>query len=850
MNFDRIFLYINPDQDELYKDFRQMAVYDEHQLRSESQVTMSIWPFINYSDISKLFKAIAIADKQKCIYLLKNKCNGDEIKKEFDAFIDLKVVNTSKDSFQSADYSFTDDKNINDWLDAVYLPSITKWQYYPATKSFFVYLKTGDTDKNWALFKKFRNVVSSDYGTVFSANSVECVKTAIYDICESNVNFIYNSAIVDLVIRDECKFFYWYTGSGNECINYFSAKSIEETKFWFTKSSYNIIIGNSSGIETETLNDIYIIARGIMKLSKMDADTLMITIQNSKEAIFKCSFTSMTVNIILYPSIKYFKTYFGDIVCSGLNRCLKFYFCGHGTFNGEICFSDGDLSGTQFKQFISELILSHQPDIQLILNCCYAFKFCGQIDSNMTKVQLATPMGIDYDENLDNEKDIEQDRALLLGMIATLGDRSFHQLIIGNTVCHITPLSFGLLKATGLLLEMASNSKSKFNIIPNCSNSELICNSDVLKNTRAKIQKLSAKSFLNSMKKPLGYTSSVTSPKLSNSSIFIKVFQAKNGDSAAINFFGKLILIDGGLSVDYVPCFLEFSKNYEVEYAILTHGDQDHISGFKNHAKARYFALNTAKQNKNSTSFIPYKVNNWLFSTSINYYRYFKDVAELSMIIKGTNALAIRNFKHHKSNIISPIFKKKRRCFNIDKNEHTLRIHCISPKPEDHKSVQTQVEQYRRLSQINKTGLVVFVQIKNNTSGEIFNMLFTGDADGADIVANFNSYLTEQHDCVFEAYKELSEIPFYYVDVPHHGAKSNNTKVLLDALKSTKYLSISTNGGRHNHPDIEVLNEIVKCEEKFEQLMFNYDIAEEKKMALATIKTKVNYASDIITIIK
>jgi metallo-beta-lactamase superfamily protein len=76
-------------------------------------------------------------------------------------------------------------------------------------------------------------------------------------------------------------------------------------------------------------------------------------------------------------------------------------------------------------------------------------------------------------------------------------------------------------------------------------------------------------------------------------------------------------------------------------------------------------------------------------------------------------------------------------------------------------------------------------------------VLFLGDAWSEDCEAAFGSIRHKARPIVFDAIK-----------VSHHGSRRNTSPALLSLIDSPRYL-VSTNGERHNHPDIEVLKALV-----------------------------------------
>ena len=85
--------------------------------------------------------------------------------------------------------------------------------------------------------------------------------------------------------------------------------------------------------------------------------------------------------------------------------------------------------------------------------------------------------------------------------------------------------------------------------------------------------------------------------------------------------------------------------------------------------------------------------------------------------------------------------------------------------------------------------------------------------------------LADAHpDVVLESLNQYGEGTLYFdlIKVSHHGSLGNISIQLLDKIDSRRYL-FSTDGKRHNHPDIETIAHIIHRKAPFtRQLIFNY----------------------------
>ncbi|MGL5125525.1 MAG: hypothetical protein ACRC6U_05990, partial [Fusobacteriaceae bacterium] len=84
-----------------------------------------------------------------------------------------------------------------------------------------------------------------------------------------------------------------------------------------------------------------------------------------------------------------------------------------------------------------------------------------------------------------------------------------------------------------------------------------------------------------------------------------------------------------------------------------------------------------------------------------------------------------------------------------------------------------------------------------------------------------------------------NNLNFELIKLPHHGSNYNITKDFINLVNCKEYL-ISTNSNKHNHPDLDVLaNLIIKQDEK--TFVFNYNINQASLINNDLWKTKYKY---------
>ncbi|MCI5113439.1 MAG: MBL fold metallo-hydrolase [Candidatus Electrothrix sp. AW1] len=138
----------------------------------------------------------------------------------------------------------------------------------------------------------------------------------------------------------------------------------------------------------------------------------------------------------------------------------------------------------------------------------------------------------------------------------------------------------------------------------------------------------------------------------------------------------------------------------------------------------------------------------------------------------------------------------------------------VEPTPLSSSSNQCLDEIYTAdKSIVNGSSISVIIEIGSS------NLLFLGDSWAEDIESVL---LTLQHITL--------PMKFDAIKISHHGSLHNTSPALLDLIDSPVYL-ISSNGNRHNHPDIEVLKAIVDRPSQFHRhLYFNYSTPASRQM--------------------
>lgn len=323
----------------------------------------------------------------------------------------------------------------------------------------------------------------------------------------------------------------------------------------------------------------------------------------------------------------------------------------------------------------------------------------------------------------------------------------------------------------------------------------------------------------------------------------IKFLKAGSGDCILIHNEGKNILIDGGNdSVFLIDEYYKIiSRQEKIDLVIITHHDDDHISGI--------LKLFKHLENKNETPEIktiifnsPKKINSFLkeeVTTNLLSYKQayelenvlFKnrDIQWITSIEKDINELFNEKFGEMKLEIFSPnkdilisYASNKGAYLNSD-----YRCDWDTPLKELAKYID---DKSQDSSPSNKTSIVVYITFREK------KILLTADVTPE----RFNEIIDN-----IKGSKEKAE--FDLIKLPHHGSyRSLNSKV-LQKINCKNYV-ISTNSLKHYLPNKRALIKIIQSFTSSETLdfLFNYEEAihklkiTDKEISEYKIKLKPN----------
>lgn len=319
--------------------------------------------------------------------------------------------------------------------------------------------------------------------------------------------------------------------------------------------------------------------------------------------------------------------------------------------------------------------------------------------------------------------------------------------------------------------------------------------------------------------------------------VTVKVLEANHGDCILISHKGATcsfnILIDGGPSstfkhgyrqrYDGALCKVLNELKEQGEYidlAVLTHIDDDHISGLiKAFETPSYLSILTKSIWFNSSRLITQNFNSpdipennvrLTDSSPQTSVRQGKELEALLDEIGCARAPLIKVGQVHnvgpfKLTILSPNQDQLQRLLHkwpfetesglttAHDNDYQLSLEEIWE--EDHFESDSSV--------YNGSSIAFLLEIENT------KMLFLGDAHD-DVVLDSLKRL---------GFSETNKLHLDLVKLSHHGSQYNTSSEFLSLLESSRYI-ISTNGSKHGLPNKRTIARIIKCTTG--QIFFNY----------------------------
>ncbi|KQM19140.1 AVAST type 1 anti-phage system MBL fold metallo-hydrolase Avs1a, partial [Chryseobacterium sp. Leaf201] len=375
----------------------------------------------------------------------------------------------------------------------------------------------------------------------------------------------------------------------------------------------------------------------------------------------------------------------------------------------------------------------------------------------------------------------------------------------------------------------------------------------------------------------------------------LTIYPANNGDSFLLEIKDTIILIDGGYVDTYKnyikPKLFELAKeNKKISHLIVTHIDNDHISGI----------IKFIEENKKNSIIEITNIwhNSFRHINCIDDNLIFKGKPLSRLVINYTikeeNNTVEKNISAVQGSTLASLIHKYQHSWNSEFNENAIStdneleikisediyIKVLSPNNNKLKDLKKywKKELFKKgfssdsdLSDFNEDAFEYILSLekerrrlqkKKVSSSTLFNIEeflnepFVEDdtaTNGSSIsfIIEFKNtqllFLADSHPTVIinslkKHYKQ-EEFPLQFdlIKVSHHGSKNNTSVELLNYIDSDKFI-FSTNGLTHNHPDNETIARIVCRKTKFTRnLYFNYNLDSIECFKNKSFETKFNY---------
>lgn len=386
--------------------------------------------------------------------------------------------------------------------------------------------------------------------------------------------------------------------------------------------------------------------------------------------------------------------------------------------------------------------------------------------------------------------------------------------------------------------------------------------------------------------------------------INVKMYPAKNGDSFLISIgveSQKHILIDCGY-VDTYRSFIKAdlqriaNKGESLELLIVTHTDGDHISGaiklLSENNSRKFIQINEIWFN--ALEHLNFEKNKGIelkdsekeiliqeIALGENYLKKINEEGIFNEEVSSKQGLTLRNLIKSGEYNWNTMFDRK--AISIENKKliklGEISITLISPNEAKLQNLSNQWKKELKKKKLdfefNESSYIEdafeLMQLTFDTNNTISNspvsltskrttledlanqdsLIDTSVTNGSSIAFLLEAYdkkilfLADAHSELLE--RELEKLQYDYFDlikVPHHGSNQNMTDSLANILRSDKYL-YSTNGKKHNHPDLASIAKIILQQNPIKKtLFFNYET--EASTFLLDDKLQKSYDYDVV----
>ena len=307
----------------------------------------------------------------------------------------------------------------------------------------------------------------------------------------------------------------------------------------------------------------------------------------------------------------------------------------------------------------------------------------------------------------------------------------------------------------------------------------------------------------------------------------LKVLKARHGDAFIFECVKDeglfCMVVDSGprlSSKDIVPLIKELPQ---IDLLVLTHYDEDHISGFidyfkqypKDALKVKEYWCNCANQIEvDSRTTVSAYDNAKSFADSLRDIQKEHQGVRWIELIKAGHRL-------HNDFVDIEVIAPSERALKHNRNCYVAEQYPAISYQNMQDDLNVPLEKLALRETSSKAQVVNNASIAFILRCERKSYLMLGDVMANDVY----TYLTNK------GYSEDNPLVVDYVKVSHHGSKNNITNKLLDVIKCNR-LIITTNGGMGNafHPDRETIAKILyhprREMDETVHLFFNYTLRE------------------------
>jgi hypothetical protein len=517
-----------------------------------------------------------------------------------------------------------------------------------------------------------------------------------------------------------------------------------------------LVVGRPDGIERELIQDVVYLSTFLLQLCNCNIDfaSNKSLFQDFVNEALNAGHSHLTLNgmwldLVWNPCEHDLEQYLQSRYIGG-PLTFTLVYSGHGRPDGLLELQDTSISGKDFLQMFPPPA-AYPATVSVWINCCFA----QQIMEDMLDNPISEP------QDSTNQFGYLQKLKTLYNL---LDGRSFNSVSIHHLQWFIIPFCDGVLAAQGGF--------------PTFLDQWQACEFELSDGFRTLSQKFENEDYMLQLM-PCANLLATKHDKLELGTL--RIFKAYDGDSALLyTLSGKTILIDGGRvrGKETPPFWNTVATLPQIDYVILTHGDQDHVLGLRALCCRKFFGEDSCP-----------KVKNVIVAHFGESTRSWHDQNKLSKEARRIGA-----------KVSQPRTTSK--CVQLDK---TCKITFILPTAEYFDQATEILKSSRSLSRINKLGTAIAIEDSGN------HFLFTGDADGRDIIAALKK-------C------KMTATDWFYADIPHHGSKHNYPRYFLENLTgSVSNLVLSTKKTTHRpaKETIGAINDYL-AREKLCQLTFNY----------------------------